>query len=110
MLVRTDLTIRQQLVQAAHATLEAGIHLTQDPTDISSLVVCGVASEAILVAEHERLQGLGIQSILFREPDLNGQATALATEIIQGPQRAHFRHHQLWDGKSPKDPPCPLVR
>ncbi len=101
-MVRSDLTLQQQLVQSAHAALESGIHLPNDPYDISNLIVLSVASEQALLAEFERLKSLSLPVLLFREPDLADQATALATGALEGPDRKHLRHHKLWDGTTPE--------
>ncbi len=89
-------------MQSAHAALESGIHLTNDPHDISNLIVLSVVSEQALLAEYERLTGLSLPVILFREPDLADQATALATGALEGPDRKHLRHHKLWNGTTPE--------
>lgn len=89
----------QQLVQAAHATHEVALlHPYQSP-EISSLIVIGVSSEDELLREHARLVHAGIPLTLFREPDLDDQATALATAPVSGEARKLFRHHTLWNLK-----------
>lgn len=95
-LVRNDLTLPQQMVQAAHAAHEAGIHLADKTGDIASIVICGVAEERTLLQEQARLAVAGIQTLLFREPDMGDAATALASAPIRGETRRHFRRYKLW--------------
>ena len=95
MLVRSDLTAAQQFVQACHAAHEAGIFFG-NPDHISSLVLCTVPDEAALRDASRRLQLRGIRFSLFQEPDMENQATALATEPIPGPLRKVFSKYPLW--------------
>jgi hypothetical protein len=46
------------------------------------LVLCRVASERELLAAADRLERAGVRFALFREPDRNNEATALATEPL----------------------------
>jgi len=46
----------------------------------------------------QRLDYLGIRSVLFREPDLAGQATALATEPLDSHRRRILGRYPLWKG------------
>ena len=63
-------------------------------------MVCSVPNEAAL----RRAAGLcdlkGIRHYLFLESDLEGQATAFATEPISGEIRKTFKKFNLW--KEPK--------
>jgi hypothetical protein len=51
-------------------------------------VLCRVASERELLASADRLERAGIRFALFREPDRDNEATALATEPLQSDRRA----------------------
>lgn len=96
MLVRKDLSPAQQLVQAVHAAHEAGIRFG-DPSLISSVVVCSVPDEQSLLHSKEALDSQGIRSYVFKEPDVNDQATALASEPLWGSRRKAFSRYPLWD-------------
>lgn len=94
-MVRTDLPLPQQAVQACHAAYEAG-SLSSDAEDIY-LILCQVKDEKKLQLESEKLNGAGIEHALFREPDLGGQATALATlPLPREASRGRFRRWRLW--------------
>jgi len=81
-LVRTDLPIEQQIVQVAHATHESGLYLCNNKDSVNSLVLCQTPNEFELLMAYDRLCANGVQAILFREPDLDNQATSLCTEPI----------------------------
>lgn len=98
MVVRTDLSIPQQLCQAVHAAHESGIKFG-NPDHITSVVICGVPNEGSLISELEKTESKGIKTILFREPDINNQATAFATEPITSNSRKVFSKLNLWSGK-----------
>lgn len=93
--VRTDLPLSQQLCQAVHAAHEAGIRFG-NPNGISSVVVCSVPNEQRLISELERIESKGIKTTLFREPDIDNQATAFATEPIFGNYRRAFSKLEMW--------------
>lgn len=96
MVVRTDLPRAQQLVQSIHAAYEAGIRFG-DPNRTASVVVCQVPDEEALLLALERLDRREIRSYMFHEPDIGGQATALATEPITGPRRKILARYPLWE-------------
>ncbi len=97
MLVRTDLPPEQQLVQAVHAAYEAGLRLATPPEqDVDYSVVCAVDSEQELAEARARLERHGVQSVLFRDSDIDEQATALCTEPIRGEKRRLMSKYQLW--------------
>jgi hypothetical protein len=94
--VRKDLPIAQQLVQAAHAAHESGLHLCQDKSEVNYLVALEVQNEEQLIAANDRIESRGIKAILFREPDIGNKATALCTEPIWGDKRKLFSRYSLW--------------
>lgn len=51
-------------------------------------MLCRVASERDLLAAADRLERAGIRFALFREPDRDNEATALATEPLPPERRA----------------------
>lgn len=80
-LVREDIPLAQQMVQACHAALEAGFAFDA-PAVTSSLIVLTVPNREALLAARERLERYGIRSELFFEPDWQMGYSALATEPI----------------------------
>ena len=96
MIIRKDLPVAQQLVQAAHAAHESGLHLCQDKSKVNYLIALEVSNEEKLLLARERLENRGIKSILFREPDRNDEATAICTEPILGNRRRIFSKYPLW--------------
>lgn len=95
MLVRTDLSPAQQIVQACHAAHEAGIHLG-DTSSVSSFVLCSIRDEESLKLAALKLESRGIRHRTFVEPVLDGQVTALATEPVSGAARKAFSSYPLW--------------
>lgn len=95
MLVRRDQSFGQIVVQTAHACIEATRQFINADLEHPHLIAVHINSEEKLLKEHQRLLDLGIRCILFREPDIGNQATAIATEPIYGDRRRHFRKYQL---------------
>jgi hypothetical protein len=94
--VRIDIPLPQQLCQAVHAAHEAGIHLASKDSDISSVVVCSIKNEQELLKVEDKLAQHSIKSVMFREPDVDNQATALATEPIPASLRRFLSSYPLW--------------
>ena len=80
LVVRTDLSKEQQLVQACHAILKAGLAFNSNPQ--SSLVVLGVENKTRLYEVSSQLEDNNIKFEKFYESWANIGHTALATEPI----------------------------
>lgn len=80
-LVREDIPLEQQLVQACHAAYEAGL-VFEAPPQTSSLIVCTVPDREALKEAHARLARYGIRTEIFFEPSWDMGYSALATEPI----------------------------
>lgn len=89
-LVRTDLSPAQQLVQSCHAAMEA-THKYGLP-ERTHLVVCEL-SESIEYAEYY-LSKHGVQFQTFYENDIS-EHTAICTEPIYGDKRNLFKKFNL---------------
>lgn len=76
-LVRSDLSISQQAVQAGHAVAEAILHGLQNGWN-KTLVYLRVKDEAELLRWMEKLEYRGKEYAEFREPDIGNQLTAIA--------------------------------
>lgn len=78
-------------MQASHAVLEASRQAVLVTADHPSLVLCVVESEGDLLELAARLECQGVALVVFREPDLDHQATALATQAVPRNRRKLFR-------------------
>lgn len=96
-MVRTDIPLAQQLVQAAHATLELGFdhHKGEDHTP-PHLVLLESKSERNLLEQFERLENEGIKTIKFYEPDDNMGWSAWATQPLPDSMKSIFKRYKLW--------------
>ena len=95
-LVRADIPLAQQLVQASHACLQAGARFPQ-PVEPCHLVILSVASQDHLRQAVEHLAGQGgIQMETFWEPDDALGFTASCSEPVSGQARRWFRRYPLW--------------
>lgn len=93
--VRRDLPIEHQAVQASHAALASGRRFSFD--EHPSLVLVTVPDEPSLRELRDRLT---IESELFHEEDMGGEATAFATEPITGDDRKQFSGLPLLRGSN----------
>jgi hypothetical protein len=84
-------------VQAIHAAHDAGRFFCGEADPVPSVVVCRTPSEESLLREFNRLDCRGIRTTLFREPDRNNEATALATEPLGPVARRTFSKWKLWE-------------
>ena len=82
-------------VQASHAAIAATLAFGEPHLTHPNLVVCGIPDEAALVAEFNRLKALGVPCCEWREEDLGGQATAVATGPLEGAARNPLRGYRL---------------
>jgi hypothetical protein len=94
--IRKDLSPVQQIIQLAHATFEVGTidKTTGQPPNI---VLFEVENEIKLLEAHNWINKHKIQCILFDEPDLEGQFTAIATTPVSTKQeRQVFEKFNLY--------------
>ena len=65
------------------------------------LVLCGVKSEQQLRGVLRRLDRFGIAFRAFRDDDLHGQLTAIATAPVRGEKRLCLRNYQFnWQSRA----------
>lgn len=105
--MRQDLPATQIAVQSVHAALEASRRFLSADCDHPHVVLCGVASEARLLAAADHLVRQNVRFTLFREPDRAGEAMALATEPLRGERRrslGRFRCLSREDFRAVPDP------
>ena len=84
------------MCQGIHAAYESGLHLTSPTDEIHYTVVCQVPDEMSLLKAQYDIEHMGFRTVLFKEPDLGNQATALATEPIPECVKKKFSKYQLW--------------
>lgn len=91
-LVRSDLTNTQRVVQSSHVAFElAKTHkLDYHP----SMVVCGIRDLNRLEREVERLEGMGFKVTKFYEPLVNNELTAIGV-VAGGADREKLKRYQL---------------
>lgn len=77
-LVRQDLPSSVRSVQAGHALAEYLLHYKSLGWSNGTLVYLGVPNEESLIKWENELRSSNIDYSMFREPDFDGQATALA--------------------------------
>ena len=77
--MRSDLTPGQAIAQACHAAAESSSGTTVG----TFLVVLAVESEERLLKYHKKLTKAGFNHVLFREPDMDNQATAIGVYPIE---------------------------
>jgi peptidyl-tRNA hydrolase len=94
-LVRTDQSYGQIVVQTAHAAIEIARKYIPLGMDHPHLVICKANNIAELLAEKAIIDKTGIRSTIFYEEDIGGLATALASEPVYGEQRKHFKRWRL---------------
>ncbi len=97
-LVRTDITLAQQLVQAAHAAAEAARRFYRHEHGTASLVVLAVSDGAALHRAHEQLLARGVEHEMFFEPDGAMGHSAIGTEPLCALRRRALRRYPLWGG------------
>lgn len=95
-LVRTDISLAQQMVQAVHAAAEAARDHYRPDHGIASAIVLQVPNQAALLQAQAQLHAKGIQTKLFFEPDFDMGDSALATEPVTDEQRKLLRRWPLW--------------
>jgi len=101
--IRTDIPLAQQIVQAAHSVLHAGLLAGQSGrsyTETPSIVLLQISNETKLLQAHERVTSTGTKCALFHEPDsglgYEPSFTAFATIPVTEEHRAEFRQYKLW--------------
>jgi len=94
-LVRQDLPLAAQLVQAAHACLEAGSRYPLS-SENPNIVLLAIPNEKHLHIFLGRLDAAGIRYVLFHEPDDCLGDTAACTEPLTADHRGTFQRVPLW--------------
>ncbi len=98
-LVRTDLSVPQQAVQAIHAGMGAADRFGEPPAN--HLALLSVPDKLRLERIARRLEAAGIPFHAFFEPDEDAGLTALATAPLPPSTARHFRSLPLWSPPAP---------
>ena len=94
-LVRKDIPIADQLVQAGHACLESGFTFKK-PDEHPNMVLLELKDSKDLLRAKEFLEYKGIRYVEFFEPDNNLGLTALCTEPMERNGKGLFKFWKLW--------------
>jgi len=94
-IVRKDIPQPHLAVQCCHAVLAATNSYGQPLTTHPNLVILVVDDEPTLDRVFNQLKDAGVAVVSWTEDDMNGQLTAIATGILHGEQRRHFRKFRL---------------
>ena len=86
----------QQLVQASHAALEAGLKDNHTYQQTSSIIIFQIPDEQTLKNELNYIQSLGIECASFYEPYEDMGITAFATLPVTEDKRHLFKKYTLW--------------
>lgn len=106
--IRIDIPLAQQIVQACHATLEAGLQDSNQYQEKTSIVLLQIPSKEDLENELNYIQSLGIECASFYEPYEDMGLTAFSTLPITEEYRYVFKEYTLW-GRSIKGQKSPLT-
>lgn len=94
-IVRNNISNAQRAVQLGHAVIEAGRTFLKQNDKHPSLIYCVVKSEAKLLKLSKELYDNGIKFKTFREPDMNNEITAIATEPLSYKNKNILKRYQL---------------
>ena len=100
--VRTDLSVEQQMVQAAHAAAEAGRRFYRPEHGIASLIILAVSNLQALYKAKTLLESRDIEHDMFFEPDWNMGHSAIGTRPLLDSERRLMKGYQLWKLKAPR--------
>lgn len=92
-IVRKDIPLRMQLVQASHAAIQA---TTLFPSHEPNLVVLEVADQVELIFHRDRLKDAGIDCAAFYEPDNDLGYTAVGTGPLDAAMRRYMKGLRSW--------------
>lgn len=92
--VRTDISLADQICQVAHVCTHIGAKDVDTTT--ANLVLLKVSNQEELLKLAGILKEAGIYREINYEPDDDLGATAIASEAIRGDQRKIFKKYQCW--------------
>lgn len=95
---RQDIFAEYQLVQTAHAALELGSKIREtSPEQVKGLhfTCCGVDDLHELENVENVLKSMRVNYVVFKEPDIGNQKTAIGVYPLQEHKRGLLREHKL---------------
>ena len=92
---RQDIFAEYQLVQTAHAALGLGAKLSEEQVKDLHFTCCGVQDAEELEAVERVLQSMKLEYVVFREPDIGNQKTAIGVYPIEEHRRGLLRNYNL---------------
>lgn len=95
---RQDMFEEYQLVQTSHAALELGALIAAtEPESIKGLhfTCCGVSTLYELEEVEEILKKMKVPYVVFREPDIGNEKTAIGVYPLQEHKRGLLRNYRL---------------
>lgn len=107
-LVRTDLPLAQQAVQAIHAGMQATARFGGLSPD-TRLALLAIGGSADLADWQDRLSNRGIPFTTFWEPDHGTGESALATPPLERHQGKAFARLPLWGSHDSRVPALPTA-
>lgn len=95
--IRKDLEPHYQIIQAAHATHEIALKLSEKekPHRTSHLILFEVKDEQQLLKIKDQLERNNIFNHIFHEPDIN-QHTSICTAPMYGDDRKFFKKFKMF--------------
>lgn len=92
---RQDIFDEYQLVQTAHAALELGSKLSSEEVKNLHFTCCGVEDLDALEAVERVLQSMKLEYVVFREPDIGNQKTAIGVYPVEEHKRGLLLNYNL---------------
>lgn len=95
-ITRKDLDMSYAAVQAGHALYESASEFYNNKINKHPhFVLCQVKNENKLLYWISKLESENIQFVIWKEPDLNNQITAISTEILTNDKIKIFKKLKL---------------
>lgn len=95
--VRTDLSLTDQIIQAAHVAHSMGVLFSETSNQVPSLVLIGAENKEELEIIINKLISYNIKFATFYEPDNDKGLTAVATEpLLDKKKRNKLMKYRLW--------------
>lgn len=96
-MVRTDISLEQQLVQAVHAAYECGLTHNRAEEHVLNTFVVFESIERNLIEQFEQIQGEGVKTVKFYEPDNQmGWSAWRMTQPLNDTFKPLFKRYKLW--------------
>jgi hypothetical protein len=92
---RQDIFKEYQLVQTAHVALELGSKLTAEQVKDLHFTCCGVEDLEELEAVERVLLSMKVDYVVFREPDIGNEKTAIGVFPVEEHKRGLLRNYNL---------------